>query len=423
MKDILDKLEENVDDILKDTVSFLKEMIKVPTENPPGLNYETFLNLFRSKLDQLGYSTRLLEVPENQLRRLVKFGSGKRSSVIGVRGQGKIRVAFNGHYDVVPAGDGWRYNPFKPKISNKYIYGRGASDMKSGLSMQVFAVELLNTVLLNMDDLFTITQIAVPDEETVGNQNAGTYFVVDQGIISKKNTDFVIFTEPLGIENICYGHRGALLLTVKVRGKKSHGAMGYLGKDTISLTCELISKINKYAKEISSSKESSYNIIPAESKRPGLIIGNIHCGTWVNTVSDTCEFSIFRRLIPEEKLSYARKELLGIIRDVRDGSGYEIKVAEQYSTRSIIESTDNEYYESFKKAIKEVTQKNPNLVISPGTFDMRFTHRAGIPSLNYGPGILQESHMNDEKCSLDDLRKSLVITALALYNLQKIKYK
>ncbi|KPV42084.1 succinyl-diaminopimelate desuccinylase, partial [Acidiplasma aeolicum] len=187
-----------------------------------------------------GYSSRIIEVPENRLPELCHFGTGPRPSVIGLKGNGKLKITLNGHYDVVPAGTGWKTDPFKPLISNSYLYGRGSSDMKGGLAMQIYAIKLLENTVGQIFDKISIMQTAVPDEETVGNKNAGMYYLMESKIISRENTDFVIFTEPLGVDNICYGHRGAIFITVKVFGRKSHGSMAYLGKDAISGAVDLI---------------------------------------------------------------------------------------------------------------------------------------------------------------------------------------
>ncbi len=415
--DILEKMEKNIDGILQESIEFLSKMIEIPTENPPGTHYDDFALFFYKQLKMMGYDSRIMQVPENRVRQLAKMGTGSRPSIIGTKGNGKIKIAFNGHYDVVPAGEGWKYNPFKAKIENGCIYGRGSSDMKGGIAMQLFAVKLLERVFPDIYSNLTIIQTVVPDEETVGNKNAGTYFLVDQGIFSKENVDYVIYTEPLGSGNLCYGHRGGILLSVNVYGKKSHGSMAFLGKDSISFTSGLILHINEYIKKISEEKISAFNIIPDNAKRPSLVIGSLHCGTWANTVADKCNFTLFRRIIPEENLNDVRNELMELFRSYQNDSGFKIKIDEYYATESVLENTDKKHYSAFGESIREVLKINPGFVISPGTFDMRFTNVVGIPSLNYGPGILEESHMNDEKLKIDDLRASIIITALGLYKL------
>jgi len=170
-------------------------------------------------------------------------------------------------------------------------------------------------------------------------------------------------------------------------------------------------------KEKSESLISKYNIMPEGAKRPGYVIGTLQCGTWVNTVADKCEFFIFRRLIPEEKLSDVRAELTELITSMAKREGFNVEIEELYATESIIEDVNNKYYEALRKALKAVIGKEPNMILSPATFDMRFLHAKGIPSLNYGPGTLEEAHKTDEKCSIADIKKALLVMALGIYNM------
>ena len=124
-------------------------------------------------------------------------------------------------------------------------------------------------------------------------------------------------------------------------------------------------------------------------------------------------------MIPEEKLSEEKDKLYDLIRDYAEGSGYEVRINEHYITDSIIENTENQFYRLFMAGLGEALRSEPELVLSPGTFDMRFTHQVGLPSLNYGPGILEESHMNDEKILINDLKKSIVGFAAGLYKIAR----
>ncbi|MGC8673297.1 MAG: M20 family metallopeptidase [Thermoplasmata archaeon] len=416
---IIDALNGTITKVSNEMIEFLKDMIRIPTENPPGKNYQKFSNFFSFYLRKLGYNTKIIKVPRKRLKELVHFGEGDRPIIYGIYGNGPIHIAFNGHYDVVPAGDGWTYNPYEPVIKDGFLYGRGSSDMKSGLAMQVFAIEILKICCAEILNNFTIVQTAVPDEETVGNKNAGTYYLVEKKFLSKENTDLVVITEPQGLDKIYYGHRGALLLTVKVKGSKSHGSMPYLGKNAIDKTCEVINELNLFTLNKSKNLISKYSITPENSKRPTISINTLKCGTWSNTVADTCEFTIFRRLIPEEKLNEVRNEINEILINKIERNGLGLEITENYATESVIENTDNIFYKIYSEAIQKIVGKTPIYVLSPGTFDLRFTHSEGIPTLNYGPGILEEAHMTDEKLNLDDFKKATLVTAYSLYKLSK----
>lgn len=299
----MSKIDEIIEELRGEIVDFLKELIRIPTENPPGLNYEKIVNVIKNKLDEFGYKTQVIEPTDEELKSLIRFGYGKRPNLVGYLGNGNNRIAFNAHYDVVPAGEGWSVDPYKGIEKDGKIYGRGASDMKSGIVAQIYAIEMLRRAKLLPSNIQVI-QTIVPDEETVGNRNAGTYYLVQKGIF--KNVNYVIFTEPTGPDNVCNGHRGAIWAIVRVYGKKSHGGFPQLGIDAVKATSLMIEELYKAIPDI----VSKYEISPESGKKPTILVGVVKCGTWVNTVADYCEFSIVRRLIPEENLEEVRHSII-----------------------------------------------------------------------------------------------------------------
>src|SRR5438128_2292182 len=61
---------------------------------------------------------------------------------LGIEGRAPgPRLIFDGHLDVVPAGDGWATAPFSPVISDGRLIGRGAADMKGGVAAMIVAAE------------------------------------------------------------------------------------------------------------------------------------------------------------------------------------------------------------------------------------------------------------------------------------------
>lgn len=409
---LIDKINNVIEEIKGESLDFLKELISIPTENPPGLNYDKIVKVIKDKLDELGYKTEIINPTEDELRKLVKFGRGNRPNLIGYLGNGNLKIAFNAHYDVVPAGDGWSSDPYTPIIRDGKLYGRGSADMKSGLVAQIYAVEVLRRAKIFPSSLQVI-QTIVPDEETVGNINAGTYYLVEKGIL--RNINYAIFTEPTGSDNLCYGHRGAIWAIVKIFGKKSHGGLPQLGIDALKVSVKIINKLYDSIPDIT----SKYNIIPEVSKKPSILIGTIKCGNWMNTVADYCEFSIVRRLIPEEELKEVRESIIKIISETTREYNARYEYDEFYAVDTIISDFNDTLYKIFKEKVKEVKGKEPNLVLSPGTFDIRFTVKNGIKSINYGPGRIEQAHATDEYVELKDFYDSIKVLALALYELSK----
>jgi succinyl-diaminopimelate desuccinylase len=408
----LDKINEAFEEIKDDALEFLKSLIRIPTENPPGVNYEKFVSFAEEKLRSFGYRTETKYVSNSELTKLAPLGTGPRPNLVASLGKDRPELAFDGHYDVVPAGSGWNVDPYGAVEEDGRLYGRGSCDMKAGIAAQIYAAELLKHAGYDIEKRGRIIQILVPDEETVGNVNAGTYFLVREGYISSNKTDYVIFTEPLGGDMICHGHRGAIWGFVKVFGRKAHGGHPGRGVDATRNTCKIVNRI--YEEIPSKNMRSLYNITPEEGRRPTILIGTIHCGTWANTVADECEFSFVRRLIPEETVESARNELLNVLKNAKSSNPeFSYEYREHYAVESVITDTTADLANVFKRSVREVLRRDASFVLAPGTFDIRFTVAAGINSINYGPGRVEQAHINDEYVDVKDFFDSIKVLAVS----------
>lgn len=200
---------------------------------------------------------------------------------------------------------------------------------------------------------------------------------------------------------------------MKVFGKKSHGGLPQLGIDAIKASIKMINKLYDSVPELT----SSYNIIPEVAKKPSILIGTLKCGSWMNTVADYCEFTIVRRLIPEENLESVRENIIKVLEDVSKETKTNYEYDEFYAIDTMISNPNDKLYKILSEVIKTTRGKVPDLVLSPGTFDIRFTIREGIPSINYGPGRIEQAHATDEYVELKDFYDSIKVLALTLYEL------
>jgi succinyl-diaminopimelate desuccinylase len=172
--------------------------------------------------------------------------------------------------------------------------------MKSGLVAQIFAVEALRRAGIKLKG--TIEQSAVVDEETVGNKNAGMYYLVEKGIISKEKTDYVIITEPLDPDRVCLGHRGALRFQMETFGKQAHGAMPYSGINAGIKMANFLTLIDKELIPKIKERKTATPVVPEEAKRSSLSLGMLSAGSATNLVPSRAIATFDRRLNPEEDL-------------------------------------------------------------------------------------------------------------------------
>jgi succinyl-diaminopimelate desuccinylase len=383
-----------VDELAGDLVELLQALVRLPTINPPGDGYEAFVHDFASRLDALGYATAVHRVPEEDLDTLAPHGRGlPRPNLIATLANGDgPTVHLNGHYDVVPVGNDWTTDPFGGALTDGWIYGRGAADMKSGLAAQVIAVEALRRT----DWAGRIVQSAVPDEETVGVRNAGMGWLVEQGLIE---ADALIITEPFGPDGVGIGHKGAIWGEITLHGKQAHGSSPRLGINAVEAMARYLVAIDTDLRPLLSERVTELGVTPPEPNST-LSFDTIRGGAATNIVPDRCTVSFNRRLLPGENLDEARDELLRPLKAL----GLPYDYHETYSTPPTLVGEEEPVVQAACRAVRDLGLE-PRILISAGSDDQRFVVQgAGITnSLIYGPGTTGLSHVSDERISVEDL--------------------
>jgi succinyl-diaminopimelate desuccinylase len=382
-------------------VALLQRMIRLPTVNPPGEGYEAFVTDLRGLLDERGYTTAVHHAPAE----LAPLGEGhpRPNLVARLPGDGPL-VHLNGHYDVVPVGNDWTRDPFGGELADGRIYGRGAADMKSGLAAQIIAVEALRALGHTPNN----AQSFVPDEETVGVRNAGTGFLVEQGLLEG---DAVIITEPFGPDGVGIGHKGAIWGELTIFGKQAHGSAPQLGVNAIELMARYLAQLDRELRPLLETRVTDYGVTP-DNPRSTLSFDTIRGGHATNIVPDRCTVTFNRRLIPGEDLEQARRELLDPLADTK------YTYHELYSTEPTLVAESEPVVQAAKRAVAALGL-TPRTLISAGSDDQRFVvHNAGITnSLVYGPGQTGLSHIADEYISIADLVQGTQGLALIIADL------
>ena len=408
-------------DVLEEAIAFLQGLLRIPTVNPPGEAYPECARYIGERLQALGYGVEYIELSPAEVAELAPYGSGlPRVNVLG-RLSGSLPAPvlhFNGHMDVVPVGSGWSCDPFGGAISSGRIYGRGASDMKGGIAAQVYAIEAIRRAGIQLQG--TIEQSGVVDEESTGNRNAGMGLLVERGYIASGRTDYVVITEPLNVDNICLGHRGAIWGEITTTGRQSHGSTPERGVNAIEHMADFIAEALYELKPRLLQRHNSVPVVPESASAASLSFGTIAGGTNINSVPDRCTVTFDRRLVMGEQLEDARNEIRELLeRRARMQSGLGYSYTERYATGPTWVSSDTPLVRAFAASILEVLGRPPGYVCSPGTDDQRFVvHNAGIEQcIVYGPGEIIQTHVVDESLAIDDLLTSIKVMALAAANL------
>ena len=411
-----------------EVVAFTAEMIRIPTVNPPGACYRECAELIGGRLAAAGLDVSYVEADGRrehtaEYPRVNVVGRGAARAGRGAAA-GRPRLHLNGHFDVVPPGDGWTVDPFGGAVRGGRIYGRGASDMKSGIAAAVFAVEALRRAGVELAGAVDVS--ATVDEESGGF--AGVAHLCEAGIISREHSEhpvYAIIPEPFGPGSVCLGHRGVYWFDVIARGRVAHGAMSHLGRSAIDDMGALLEAFRTRLGPELAARRSALPVVPSPSRRPSLNVNAIEGGQagaepQSPCVAERCVATFDRRFIPEESLDDVRAEIAAVVASVEaDDPERRFEIRERMVVHPTSAPPDSPLVAALSRAVEAVRGRPPELVASPGTYDQKhFARLAGIEHcVAYGPGPLEEAHQPDESCAVDDLVAATQVIALAALEL------
>ena len=401
-KELIQAIRKQIHVLRKDILAFAQDLIRIPTENPPGLCYAECVKLLAQKLSRLGMRTQILRVPTRDT------GIRPRFCLLSSYGEGERSIYFHGHYDVVP-GSGRRQ--FRPRVKNDRLYGRGAADMKGGLAAMVYAVHALQCLDLRLPGRLWL--VIVPDEETGGE--FGTRYLLKHGYIKKKNGIAMLMPEPSGgaVWNAC---RGAISLMIKVKGKSVHVVLQNKGVNAYEQMVSLASALLKLKNNVERRK-TGYTVAPGESRNSILMLGGLcRGGTNFNVVPDKCSFTIERRINPEENFKKEKARLLSVLNRFRKkGMRFEIEVLQEGESVGI--SSDHRVAGVLANSIRTINGSRPKFYMCPGLLEIRYYLKQGIPALAYGPGSIAQAHGPDEFVDIKRIYDCAAVYALTAVNL------
>lgn len=414
-----DQVLREVEAARDEIVAFTADLIRIPTVNPPGDAYRDCAELIGRRLADAGLDVQYIEAdgrPEHTAAhpRVNVVGRG------GGTGAGK-RVHLNGHFDVVPPGEGWSVDPFGGLVKDGRIYGRGASDMKSGIAAAVFAVEAIRRAGIDLGGAVDIS--GTVDEESGGF--AGVAHLCRTGIISARNTDYAIIPEPFGPDRLCVGHRGVYWFDIVAHGRTAHGSMPHLGRNAIEDMGAVLETFRTDLQPQLAARRTALPVVPDAARRPSLNVNAVEggqAGEGVQSpcVADRCTATFDRRFIPEESFDEVREEISALVAKVAaEDPGRRLAVEDRMAVHPVQAPGGSPAITALSNAIRTVRGHQATLVASPGTYDQKhFARIAGVEHcVAYGPGALEEAHQPDESCSVDDLVACTQALALAVVEL------
>ncbi len=387
-------------------VEFLAELVKIPSDNPPG-DCAAHGERAAQLLEGLGFKVERHPVPTDVVR-----ANGMISAtnlVVRERFGTGPTIALNAHGDVVPPGLGWTMDPYGAQVKDGYMYGRGVAVSKSDFATYAYALLALKSTRAPLAG--TVELHFTYDEEVGGN--IGPAWLLEQRI---SRPDFALSA------GFAYGittaHNGCLHLEVEIIGKSAHAARPDTGIDALEAATGVLTDLYAIRRTYATQRSKVAGI-----DTPSLTVGLISGGINTNVVPDKVLFRIDRRIIPEEDPAEVEATLT---RQIGESAAKWPGVA--CTIRRILLAVPFVPIPGQERLVAAIARHATPIMgedVAPHGVpiytDARLYSTAGIPTVLYGAGphtlLEANGHRADEKLKLDDLYKATRVVALALADL------
>jgi acetylornithine deacetylase len=396
---ILDHIEKHAYEILH----FASQLIQIPSLTGSEGRIQKFI---AQELQALGFDLDIWEPDLELLKSHPEFQQipddyHDRPNVVGTlkgKGGGKS-IILNGHVDVVPVEpfDKWLHGgPWGGEVDDEKLYGRGSSDMKSGLACFIQAVKMLRES--NIKLLGDIIIESVVDEERGGN---GTLAAVLRGY----KADGAIIGEPTNMD-IITENAGALWVRITVTGKAAHGAYKYNGVNAIEKAMYIYDHLLAFEKERQERLKS--NLFAHYSFPFPLNIGSFHSGDWPSSVPDRAIMEGRVGFAPSEDHNEFRREFEDYVSKVAKNDAWLAEYLPQVEWFGLF--MDSARIDAFhplvvlsKQTMEEIIRRPVELKGKAGGTDMRLLINSGTPCIQIGPGLSSEAHTVNESASTKNI--------------------
>jgi succinyl-diaminopimelate desuccinylase len=365
-------------------VSILSDLIALPSPYPPGTSVEICAYAAK-RLKKAGYKVEIATRTE-----------GVDNVVAKMKGKGRgPTVAFNAHVDTVGVGEraNWKSDPFKALVKGGLVHGLGAGNCKGSMAVQLWLAEEIarRGGPAKGEIIFTF----VADEENLGPD--GMAFLRKSG---KVRPDALI----LGAQtenNLIVAERGVMWARITTKGKAAHAGNPSAGDNAILRMMRLVGALQAHydkalARRTKGAMKSTVNI------------GMFHGGHNTNVVPSACTVEIDRRLLPNEKVKDAFKELKRVVDGVGEPKAlYAVEFLT--GTNGFFAPENGAAVGAFETAVKAETGRKVQFLNATGVSDGRYYADDGIEIINFGPGSGAQGHAANESVPIAQMVEAATI--------------
>jgi succinyl-diaminopimelate desuccinylase len=358
-----------------DPRALTRELLAFNTINPPGMERACARHL-GCLLEEAGFRVAYHE-----------FAESRTSLVATIGGNGtKPPICFTGHIDVVPLGAAkWTRDPFAGETAGDRLFGRGSTDMKSGIAAFVAAaVELASHLRTGPGLVLVITA-----GEEIGCE--GAKYLADHHLLERAGA--IVVAEPTA--NYPYvGHKGLAWFEIETHGVTAHGSMPEVGDNAIVKMARVIGDLERFAFPVDSH---------AVMGKPTLNVGTIRGGLNTNSVPDEARITVDTRSVPGIDHGHVCKSLQALV------APYGASVRQIVDTPALYTEPANEWVQGVFEACTPFLDARPTprtITFSTDGADLKRAF-GGPPAVILGPGEPTLAHQTDEWCSINKLEQSV----------------
>lgn len=359
-------------------VTLTQELIRIDSVNPPG-NEQAVAELLDSRARAWGLDSEILNVQD-----------GRPNVVVTLKGAGTApTLLYLGHLDTVPPGEvPWEHPPHGGDIVDGKIWGRGASDMKSGLSSMLVAMAALKKAGAKLPGDLVLVGVVGEEVDCLGSKD-----FLARGLM--QGVDWLVISEPTAMD-LVVAHRGALWVEATTYGKTAHGSMPHLGVNAIQHMLELVHRLRGWEHPF----EAHALLAP-----PTMSVNTIQGGNKTNVVPDICRTTIDIRTLPGQRHEEIMAALEAVAADIaRTTPDFRAEFRAVNDQPPVETPIDHALVAAAQRAaemslggtrpVRAATYYTDASVLQPPT---------GVPTLIVGPGEDVLAHQPNEWVAIDAL--------------------
>jgi len=384
----------------------LVNLVKIPSVNPK----------FRTSDEPA--ETRIVDFLEKEMmdhdfeveRQVVE--SGGWNLIARIRGDGPKTLVFNGHLDTVTGAN--MPDAFNPRIKHGKLYGRGASDMKGGIAAMIGAAKAVKTSKVRLKGDLVLSLVV--DEEYGGR---GT-----KKFLEKEKPDYAIIGEPTQNE-IGLAQAGYIEFTLESEGKIKHGSTLKIGDNSSAyvnatkilndiLELPAVRRVRRY---LDIEMPNTVNFCPVDQR-------TFTSYAWMTV--DYYKVNVLIGVAPGRTVAESDRIIEDMLEDIEELVGSSNKAGERnklkyetavppYKNHGFIQSK-NDFVKQFEQAVDEI-QVSHRYAYVLSFCDGTFFYDKGIPTLTYGPGIMDLGHSSNENVDLNEVKEAARTYAQAIENI------